>query len=115
MAFDGAHALITGDFVTPSSGEYAGQLGPWSTIVRSAGLDPRSLGIRIFFLLFGLIYLVALLAFLLRRKGSWLLLVSCSAVALLYLPLGTLTSLAALAVLATLREKGAETVFVEPG
>ncbi len=103
MAFDGAHALVTGDFVTPSSGEYAGQLGPWSTMIRSVGLNPRSLGVKISFLVFGLIYLGALVAFLLRRKGSWLFIVSCSAIALVYLPLGTVTSLAGLAVLATLR------------
>jgi hypothetical protein len=103
MAFDGAHALIAGDFVTPSSGEYARQLGPWAQIVSSIGLDPRSLGVKIFFLAFGLIYLAALVLFLLRRAGSWLLLVGCSAVVLLYLPFGTLSGLAVLAVLATVR------------
>jgi hypothetical protein len=30
LAFDGAHALITGDYVTPKTGRYAGQLGPIS-------------------------------------------------------------------------------------
>ena len=102
MAFDGAHALLTGDFVTPSSGDYAGQLGPWAEIPRSLGIDPRSLAVRVFFLAFGLLYLAALVAFLRRRPGSWLLLAGCATVALLYLPFGTLTSLATLAILATL-------------
>jgi hypothetical protein len=34
MTFDGARALIVGDYVTPSSGEYAGQLGPGRTWFR---------------------------------------------------------------------------------
>jgi hypothetical protein len=29
MAYDGGRALLVGDYVTPSTGEYAGQLGPW--------------------------------------------------------------------------------------
>jgi hypothetical protein len=109
MAFDGAHALITGDFVTPGSGQYAGQLGPWATVVRSIGVDPRAHSVKMLFLIFGLLYLAALAAFLLRRQGSWLLLVGCSALALLYPPFGTLSSLVVLAVLATLRSRGEPT------
>ena len=41
MAFDGAHALVTGDYVTPSTGSYAGQLGPWADVVSAAGIGPR--------------------------------------------------------------------------
>jgi hypothetical protein len=103
MAFDGVHALSTGDFVTPSSGPHAGQLGPWTLVPRSLGLEPRSVSVKAFFLLFGLIYLLALAAFLLRRKGSWYSLVGCAIIALLYLPVGTLTSIASLVVLVTLR------------
>ena len=29
LAFDGGSALVVGDYVTPDSGQYAGQLGPW--------------------------------------------------------------------------------------
>ena len=103
MAFDGAHALIRGDFVTPRSGEYAGQLGPWAHIPRAAGLDPRSIGIRLGFLFFGLGYLAALAAFLFRLPGARPLLLSFAMVALLYLPFGTITSLILLAVLFSLR------------
>lgn len=42
LMFDGGRALITGDYVTPSSGPRAGQLGPWSRIVSAVGLEPRS-------------------------------------------------------------------------
>jgi hypothetical protein len=42
MAFDGARALIVGDYVTPQEGEYAGELGPWAALLESVGLEPRS-------------------------------------------------------------------------
>ncbi len=29
MLVDGTRALIVGDYITPSTGEYAGQLEPW--------------------------------------------------------------------------------------
>jgi hypothetical protein len=105
MAFDGAHALITGDFVTPSSGPYAGQLGPWATLLEAVGLEPRSLGVKIFFLLFGIVYLSALGAFLRRIDRSRLVLAACAVVALLYLPIGTASSALVLAVLATTRPR----------
>jgi hypothetical protein len=106
MAFDGAHALLTGDFVTPRSGDHAGELGPWSHIPRAFGVDPRSTHVRLFFLGFGLAYLAALAAFLLRRTGAWAALAACAAVALLYLPIGTLASAGALGILFTLRPRG---------
>lgn len=101
MAFDGAHALVTGDYVTPKSGEYAGQLGPWAAPLRLAGIDPRSTAVKIFFVVFGLTYLAALAAFLRNPMRSRSLLAACAAVALLYLPFGTLLSAAVLALLAT--------------
>lgn len=42
MLFDGIHALTIGNYVTPSDGEYAGQLGPWAGLVSSVGIDPNS-------------------------------------------------------------------------
>ena len=105
LTFDGAHALITGDFVTPGSGAYAGQLRPWTVIPRAFGLDPRSVGVKLFFLIFGVTYVAALAVFVLRRAGSWLLLVACTAIALLYLPVGTLLSVVALGILATLQPR----------
>jgi hypothetical protein len=46
MLVDGARALTVGDYVTPRSGEYAGRLGPWATLVSAMGLDPRSTGVK---------------------------------------------------------------------
>ncbi|MGH9904860.1 MAG: hypothetical protein ACRD8U_04645 [Pyrinomonadaceae bacterium] len=42
MTFDGARALIVGDYVTATSGEYAGQLGPWATELLCAFLAPSA-------------------------------------------------------------------------
>lgn len=39
LFFDGLHAFMKGDYVTPSTGRHAGQLGPWSKLfVAIAGL-----------------------------------------------------------------------------
>ena len=101
MAFDGTHALVTGDFVTPRSGEYAGQLGPWAAIPRFLGIGPRSLGVRLLFLVFGVSYLAALVAFL--RTSRPAMLATCASFALLYVPFGTVTSIVVLILLASLR------------
>ncbi|MBI5840539.1 MAG: hypothetical protein HZB19_10590 [Chloroflexi bacterium] len=42
MLFDGTRALVVGDYITPVAGEYAGRLGPWSNLVKAAGIEPRS-------------------------------------------------------------------------
>ena len=35
MIFDGTRALTVGDYVTAASGDRAGQLGPWATLVKA--------------------------------------------------------------------------------
>lgn len=42
LGFDGGHAVVTGDYVTPSSGRHAGQLDPWSKLVVGIGIEPGS-------------------------------------------------------------------------
>ena len=54
MLFDGSRALITGDYIRPKTGEYAGKLGPWTTIVEKAGIDPMSTAMKSVFVVFGL-------------------------------------------------------------
>ena len=46
LAFDGGHALVTGDYVTPNEGPYAGQLGPWSAPGRSSSSPSGSIRAR---------------------------------------------------------------------
>lgn len=103
MTFDGFRALTIGDYLTPTSGPHAGQLGPWSRVVSSAGLEPRSTAMKIIFVLFGLAWLGTAAAFAKRARGSTLALAIVSAATLWYLPVGTVISALVLAGLALLR------------
>ncbi len=99
MVFDGTRALVVGDYVTPSSGEYAGRLGPWADLVSAVGIEPRSTGMKVFFVAYGLIWLVAALAFARRVPRSWWAMVLLAAGSLWYLVIGTVASVLQLLVL----------------
>ena len=58
LAFDGTRALIVGDFITPKSGPYAGQLGPWHHLAQLAGLDPRGTPVKVIFTVYGWTWLL---------------------------------------------------------
>jgi hypothetical protein len=93
LAFDGAHGLITGDYVTPSTGTYAGQLGPWSHLVEAVGLEPRSHVVMAIRVALGAVWLGFALAW--ARRASWAAwsgMIACAIGALWYLPFGTLLS-----------------------
>ncbi len=92
FSFDGATALVTGDYVTPKSGAYAGQLGPWSKLVEGVGIDPRSTLMKTIFLLYGIAWLIIIVCFILKRSWAWWGMVVAAAGALWYLPFGTLLS-----------------------
>lgn len=68
MAYDGGRALVVGDYVTPRTGEHAGQLGPWSNVVAAAGLEPRSTLVKTIFLGYGVTWLGVAGAFLRRAR-----------------------------------------------
>lgn len=99
LAFDGAHALVKGDYVTPSSGEYAGQLGPWSKLVSAVGIEPRSTLMKSIHLVFGSLWLVMIVCFIVHVPWAWWGMVACAAAGLWYLPLGTLLSVIQLVLL----------------
>ena len=100
MAFDGLHALVLGDFVTPKEGRFAGELGLWAGVVEAAGLEPRSVPVACAFVIYGLGFLAALLWFLLRRNpASWWGLQGAAVLGLWYLPFGTLLNLVAIGLL----------------
>src|SRR5262245_12635493 len=77
LMFDGTRALIAGDFVTPSSGPHAGQLGPWSRLVSAVGLEPRSTLIKVLHLLLGVAWLAAAILFVMRPPAGWWMLFAC--------------------------------------
>ncbi len=92
MAFDGSRALIVGDYITPASGDHAGQLGPWSSLVSAIGIQPRSTLMMSFFALYGLAWLIVLLSFVRAAPWSGSAMLIAAVGALWYLPFGTLFS-----------------------
>ena len=90
MLFDGARALVVGEYVTPSSGAHAGQLGPWSKVVSAAGIDPQSTLMRCVFVVYGATFLLVLAAFLLGASWAWTGMIVVAVLGLWYLPFGTL-------------------------
>jgi len=103
FAFDGARALRVGDYITPKKGRFAGQLGPWSKIVRAIGINPRSTGMKLTFLIYGLIWLVIIICFLLGTSWSWWGMLVAAILSLWYLPFGTLLGLIQIVLLIILR------------
>ncbi len=99
LAFDGGRALIVGDYVTPSSGPSAGQLGPWSKIVSVFGIDPRSTLMKSIHLVLGLAWLAVILCFILGFPQARLGMLLCAVLALWYLLFGTVLSVIQIALL----------------
>jgi hypothetical protein len=101
MTFDGVRALVVGDFVTPSSGDYAGQLGPWASLLSGLGVDPRSLGAKALHVAGGGLWLAAAVACLRSRRPPPRLLTAAALASLWYLPFGTLGGFVALVLVVT--------------
>lgn len=101
LTFDGARALVMGEYVTPKTGPYAGQLGPWAGLVRAVGLDPKSKAVKCVHVLLGLAWLVSLAGFAVRADWGRMALLICSVASLWYLPFGTLIGVVTLAILST--------------
>ena len=92
MAFDGTRAMIAGDYVTPKSGQYAGQLGPWKHVVQAVGIEPRSTLMKSIFVAYGFAWLAIIICFVLKLHWSWTAMLIAAGGALWYLPFGTLSS-----------------------
>lgn len=93
MAYDGTRALVKGDYVTPKTGQFAGQLGPWSKLVSKVGLEPRSTLMKSIFSAYGFLWLIVIVCFALRLPWAWSAMLLAALGALWYLPFGTLLSL----------------------
>jgi hypothetical protein len=105
MLFDGTRALVVGDYVTPSTGEYAGQLGPWHHLVSAVGIDPRSIFMKSFFAIYGAAWLTAIAAFVLRRRWADRAMIVAAVGSLWYLVVGTVTSVLVLVLLVVLAKR----------
>lgn len=93
MTFDGARALIVGDYVTPKAGPLAGQLGPWAKVLTAVGLNPRATAIKSLFVIYGVLTLAILTCFLLHLKWAWPALLILAGAGLWYVPVGTILNL----------------------
>jgi len=99
MFTDGLRALILGDYVTPKSGKYAGQLGPWANVVQSVGLEPRSIFVKVTFVVYGTASLVAVAGFATGQPWGRNALIVMAVLGLWYLPIGTGANMIALSLL----------------
>jgi hypothetical protein len=103
MTFDGTRALIVGDYVTRSSGTRAGELGPWSHIVSSAGIPPRSTAMKFVFVAYGIMWLIVTIAFALRASWALSAMLVAAIATLWYLPVGTILGIVQILSLVWLR------------
>ena len=94
MVFDCLRALTVGDFVTVD-----GELGPWADLVAALGIEPRSTGMKAFFVVYGAGWLGAAALYardVSRSRGTA---AAFAAGSLWYLVAGTVSSLLQLALL----------------
>lgn len=92
MAFDGARALMLGDYIRPTEGEYAGQLGPWTKVVNAIGIDPMSTLMKSLFLLIGIYGIIATLCFAFNVASGWKMLLAFCILSIWNLMFGTMSS-----------------------
>ena len=108
MAFDGTRALVAGDYVTPATGEYAGQLGPWAALLTAAGIEPRSTGVKATLALLGAAAVIVSILAWREPRRAWRSLPLVALLQIWYLPTGTIASVAVLAAAVARRRQAAE-------
>jgi hypothetical protein len=106
MTFDGTRALTVGDYVTPSSGAHAGQLGPWNHVASAVGIPPRSIAMKMIFVVYGLSWLIIALGLALRTGWALPAMLIAALATLWYLPVGTIFGIVQLVGLIWLRRSG---------
>jgi hypothetical protein len=99
MTVDGARALTKGDYFTPTSGQYAGQLGPWAKAVEAVGIEPRSTAMKVVFVTYGAVWVIVSVAFVLKQPWSWLLMLVLALGSVWYLIVGSVLSVVITALL----------------
>lgn len=105
MVFGGTRALVVGDYVTPSSGEHAGELGPWTGVVEAVGIEPRSPTLKLIFVGYGSGWLAVVSAYISNRRWAPRGMVAAAAGSLWYLWVGSVSGTLQLGLLA-LAHKG---------
>ena len=103
MTFDATRALVTGDYVTPATGGYAGQLGPWAALLTECGIEPRSTGVKWTLALLGAAAVLVAIPAWRGSRRAWRTLPVVALLQIWYLPTGTIASLTVLAAAAMRR------------
>jgi hypothetical protein len=101
MVVDGVRALVVGSYITPGSGEHAGQLGPWARIVRVVGIPPESTAMKAVFVALGSLWLVLAVGLAVQASWAWWLGIVLAVGTLWYLLPGTVLSVLVLVLLLT--------------
>ncbi|HVE62783.1 MAG TPA: hypothetical protein VNB94_03125 [Mycobacteriales bacterium] len=101
MVVDGVRALMVGSYITPSSGDYAGQLGPWAPVVSALGIDPYSSGMKLTFVALGAAWLVAAFGVTAGAHWAWRLGRTVAVLSLWYLIPGTVIAVLVILLLMT--------------
>jgi hypothetical protein len=92
LTFDGGRAFVVGDYVTPRSGPYAEQLGPWAKVVSAVGIEPRSTLMKSVHVVLGVACLGGAACFALGLPWARTGMLVCAVLSLWYVPFGTLLS-----------------------
>ena len=103
MTYDGMHAFITGDYIRPTTGEYAGQLGPWTNVTETLGFDPLSPLMKSIFVIYGLVGLFITVAFIRHKPWARKGLIVFNILAIWYFFVGTLSSVVQIVLLVLYR------------
>jgi len=101
MVLDGARALAVGSYITPSSGEHAGRLGPWARLVDAVGVPAESTGMKVAFVVLGLLWLGLALGMATGSPWAWAAGLALAVCTLWYLVPGTVISVAVILLLLT--------------
>ena len=101
MVLDGGRALAGGGYITPSSGDHAGQLGPWARLVAAVGIPPESVGMKAAFVVLGLLWLALAIGVALGSPWARVTGLVLGVGTLWYLAPGTIISLAVILLLLT--------------
>ncbi|MGH9844081.1 MAG: hypothetical protein ACREEM_35570 [Blastocatellia bacterium] len=103
MAFDGTRALVVGDYVTPSSGDYAGRLGPWTKFASAVGIEPRSTLMKCIFVVYGFAWLIIIGSYAMKAPWAWWAMLVAAICSIWYLWIGTVTSVIVIILLLILK------------
>jgi hypothetical protein len=101
MTLDGARALVVGSYITPGSGDHAGQLGPWARIVGAVGIAPESTGMKTGFVALGVLWLGLAAGLAAGTSWAWPAGIVLAVGTLWYLVPGTVLSVLVLVLLLT--------------